>query len=87
MFSDKDRGLVRIQAIGLLDGTAVEDLGIGDVLVWNYGYRERVTRIQETSQHFLTITLESTSLDRVGESSDRRMRKDRLVARVEQGGS
>lgn len=69
---------IKLQGIyGHHEGTATKDLKIGDVIVWNYGYKSEVVEIIP-SKTGKTITFMLKSLDS-GNISPRKMGAERLV--------
>lgn len=69
---------VKLQGIyGQQKGTAVKNLKIGDVIVWNYGYKSEVMELIP-SKTGKTITAILKSLES-GNVNSRKMGADRLV--------
>ena len=69
---------VKLQGIhGEKQGTPTKDLKVGDVLIWNYGYKSEVVEIIP-SKSGKTITFMIKSLES-GNISSRKMGADRLV--------
>ena len=69
---------VKLQGIyGAKEGTPTKDLKVGDVLIWNYGYKSEVVEILP-SKTGKTITFMLKSLES-GNISARKMGADRLV--------
>ena len=69
---------VKLQGIhGEKKGTQTKDLKIGDIIVWNYGYKSEVVEIIP-SKTGKTITFMLKSFDS-GNISPRKMGADRLV--------
>lgn len=69
---------VKLQGIyGAQKGTPTKDLKVGDVIVWNYGYKSEVTEIIP-SKTGKTITFMLKSLES-GNINSRKMGADRLV--------
>ena len=69
---------VKLQGIyGAKEGTPTKDLKVGDVLIWNYGYKSEVVEIIP-SKTGKTITFMLKSLES-GKISPRKMGSDRLV--------
>lgn len=69
---------VKLQGIyGAKEGTPTKDLKIGDVLIWNYGYKSEVVEILP-SKTGKTITFMMKSLES-GKITPRKMGADRLV--------
>lgn len=69
---------VKLQGIaGQQAGTAVKDLKIGDVLVWNYGYKSEVVElIPSKTGKTITAMLRS---QQDGQIRPRKMGAERLV--------
>ena len=69
---------VKLQGIyGAQKGTPTKDLKVGDVIVWNYGYKSEVVEIIP-SKTGKTITFMLKSFES-GNISPRKMGADRLV--------
>lgn len=69
---------VKLQGIyGQQKGTAVKNLKVGDVIVWNYGYKSEVLELIP-SKTGKTITAILKSLES-GNVNPRKMGADRLV--------
>ena len=69
---------VKLQGIyGAQKGTPTKDLKVGDVIVWNYGYKSEVVEIIP-SKTGKTITFMLRSLES-GNINHRKMGADRLV--------
>ena len=69
---------VKLQGIyGEQKGTATKDLKVGDVIVWNFGYKSEVVEIIP-SKTGKTITFMLRSLES-GNVNPRKMGADRLV--------
>lgn len=69
---------VKLQGIyGQQPGTPTKNLKIGDVIVWNYGYKSEVVEIHP-SKTGKTINFILRSLDS-GEINPRKMGAERLV--------
>lgn len=69
---------IKLQGIsGQQTGTATKDLKIGDVIIWNYGYRSEVVEILP-SKTGKTITFMLRSFES-GNINARKMGADRLV--------
>lgn len=70
--------MVKLQGIyGQQTGTPTKDLKVGDVIIWNYGYKSEVVEIIP-SKTGKTITFMLKSLDS-GNISPRKMVAERLV--------
>ena len=69
---------VKLQGIyGQQTGTPTKDIKVGDVIIWNYGYKSEVVEIIP-SKTGKTITFMLKSLES-GNISSRRMGAERLV--------
>ena len=69
---------VKLQGIyGAKEGIPTKDLKVGDVLIWNYGYKSEVVEILP-SKTGKTITFVMKSLE-TGKITPRKMGADRLV--------
>lgn len=69
---------VKLQGIyGAKEGTPTKDLKVGDVLIWNYGYKSEIVEILP-SKTGKTITFMMKSLES-GKITPRKMGADRLV--------
>jgi hypothetical protein len=71
---------IRLQGIGMVEGTCAGLIQVGDVLRWNYGSLERVTAIEFTKTA-KTIICQTEYFTSNGElvQSERKMRVTRLV--------
>lgn len=68
---------IHLQGIGSHPSKAAGNVQVGDVLVWNYGYKSEVTSVTRTSPQFVAVML----LDwRSGSSDIRRLKLTRQVA-------
>lgn len=68
---------VRLQGLGTSKGTPVKDLKIGDIIMWNFGYKSQVVDLVP-SKTGKTITAMLRS-DSDGVVRERKMGADRLV--------
>ena len=69
---------VKLQGIcGQQPGTPTKNLKVGDVIIWNYGYKSEVVEIRP-SKTGKTITFLLKSLE-TGNLNPRKMRAERLV--------
>ena len=77
---------MRLQGIGMVEGTMAGLVQVGDVLRWNYGGLERVTAIEFTKTA-KTIICQTEYINSKGElvQSERKMRVTRLVNIVGSG--
>ena len=77
---------MRLQGIGLVEGTPAGELKIGDIIRWNYGSISKVVAIEFTASG-KTIKCKLESMDRNGNTEiyDRDMRVNRLVNIVASG--
>lgn len=66
---------IHLIGIGRVAATTADDLRVGDVTIWNYGYREVVVAIEPKGAQSLTVTIRS----RDGKDYQRTMRRTRLV--------
>ena len=71
---------MRLQGIGMVQGTAAGEIKVGDVLRWNFGGISRVTAIEFTKTG-KTIICQVECMNRKGEieTYERKMRTNRLV--------
>jgi hypothetical protein len=67
---------VRIQSVGMHIAKPASSISVGDVLVWNFGYTSKVTRIVSETPAFVTIEEQYDG----GKLYERRLKKSRLVA-------
>jgi hypothetical protein len=70
---------IRIQAVGWLPAIEASELEVGDQRIYNFGSTHQITKIEEASPKFLTITSVSTE---TGEEYTSRVKKTSLVARA-----
>jgi len=71
---------IHLQAVGNVPAIPAADLKVGDQLIWNYGRPYEVTAVRDASPKFMEIT--ERAVDGDGTEYPRRLRKDRLVARI-----
>ena len=69
---------IHLQGIGNAPAIQASDLRAGDRIMWNYGYTYTVVSITDVSAKFIGITERATD----GREYARKLRKDRLVAKV-----
>ena len=70
----------RLIGVGQVPAIFVEQLKIGDVVVWNYGSTSKVVGIKEITKKTVEITFEwEDEFDGHTETSTRRMRKNSLI--------
>lgn len=70
---------IHLQGIGRVPAVPAHKLKIGDQLMYNYGSVYQITKIEDASPKFFRIFEVSAE---TGEEYNRRVKKDRLVARV-----
>lgn len=70
------KNAMRLQSIGLVQGTPAKEIKQGDYLMWNFGHTTKVNRI--VSQTPKTLVIEETDTQS-GKIYERKMTKDRLV--------
>lgn len=70
---------IHLQGIGKHYAIMVCQLMVGDTLVWNYGAKSKVIAIDNLSKCYIKIT----TMDEKGNVYERRMKRDRLVAVIE----
>lgn len=70
---------IRLQGVGRVPATPAYELEVGDQLMYNDGDVCQITRIDDVSPQFFRIFKVSAE---TGEEYNRRVKKDRLVARV-----
>ncbi len=75
-----------LQGMGAVKGKPAGELKVGDVTVWNYGYKETVTKIVKQTKATVTVEVSYVS-ERTGvqDTATRTMKKTRLVA-ISEGG-
>lgn len=66
---------MRLQGIGLVQGTPAIEVKKGDFLLWNMGYKSEVLEIVSETKAMITIKERCES----GYIADRKMKKNRLV--------
>ena len=74
--TDKNPNAMRLQSIGLVEGTPAREIKQGDFLMWNFGSVYTVNKILSQTSKTLTI---STSPINKTEVYKQRFNKDRLV--------
>jgi len=80
----KDHGPVHLIGVGDVPGVPARELAVGDALMWNYGATYVVDEIRDVSPQYIQI-IEHPSGKPVAQTP-RRLKKDRLVARVARAG-
>lgn len=55
--------LVWLQSYGLCPAKPVEELAVGDVIVYNFGHTASVVRIERASAKFLAVTVLSNGVE------------------------
>lgn len=68
-----------LQHVGYKPAVKAETLKVGDVLMWNYGYTSTITKIIKVSAKSILF---ETKSDDSGNIHQRRLSKNRLVAKV-----
>lgn len=70
--------IIHLQGIGKVKAIPANELKIGSVIVWNYGYTSEVSEIAYSKTgKTLTVTLRSNT---DGKTYDRKLGSNRLVA-------
>lgn len=77
----REQRLVHLQFVGDLPGTPAAELAVGDHLMWNGGAVYVITGLREASPKFIEIT-ERDARKPDSQEYTRRLKKDRLVARL-----
>lgn len=68
-----------LQQVGYKPAVKAETLKVGDVLIWNCGYTSTITKIIKVSAKSILF---ETKSDDSGNIHQRRLSKNRLVAKV-----
>ena len=68
-----------LQQVGYKPAVKAETLKVGDVLMWNCGYTSTITKIIKVSEKSILF---ETKSDDSGNIHQRRLSKNRLVAKV-----
>ena len=68
-----------LQQVGYKSAVKAETLKVGDVLMWNCGYTSTITKIIKVSAKSILF---ETKSDDSGNIHQRRLAKNRLVAKV-----
>ena len=68
-----------LQHVGYKPAVKAETLKVGDVLMWNWGYTSTITKIIKVSEKSILF---ETKSDDSGNIHQRRLSKNRLVAKV-----
>lgn len=63
---------------GMQNAIEVKNLKVGDIVIWNFGFKSRVIEIVKETKSQRIVKLEP--VDYNGKIHDRRMGKERLVA-------
>ena len=69
---------IQLQGIGKTEARSVNNLKVGDVIMWNYGYTSEVVNIEESGTGKTRILLLKSNTD--GITRSRRLANTRLVA-------
>lgn len=72
--------MVHLQYVGDVPGVEASELSAGDRLMWNFGMVSTVVSVEDASPKFIRIVERAKD----GQDYTRRLKKDRLVARVGQ---
>ena len=78
IFSHAQENTVQLQSVGHCLGTPAAELKAGDKLMWNFGYTSEIVEIVKESKSFIFVKELSG-----GNIYERRLKKDRLVVRLE----
>lgn len=70
---------IHLQGIGEKTAVKAETLKVGDMLMWNFGYTSTITKIIKVSEKSILF---ETKSDDSGNIYQRRLSKNRLVAKV-----
>lgn len=65
---------IQLQSVGFVPAKLGEDVKIGDVLVWNFGYGTPVKAVLSESKAYRTFQIEEN-----GKLYERRIKRNRLV--------
>lgn len=65
---------MRLQGIGLVEGSPAVNIKVGDVLMWNFGEKENVVEILQETKKQVKIKIEYK-----GKYYERKLLKTRLV--------
>jgi len=73
---------IHLQGVGRQNAIFAGNIMVGDILVWNYGTTSEVLSIEDPGKAYIIITERYESWIKKGEllTSERKMKKDRLVA-------
>jgi hypothetical protein len=80
---------VHLQGIGLMNGKKANELEVGDITVWNYGYLETVVEIVKETAKTITVMMEYKTTEHMPyqyskvtgmAQAQRRFRKDTIIA-------
>jgi|TARA_R110002167_G_scaffold239503_1_gene444606 hypothetical protein len=73
------KNAMRLQSIGFVLGTQAKEVKVGDSLMWNFGSKSNVLEIvKETAKTIIFKTVGEN-----GYIGERRLKKDRLVCKLE----
>lgn len=70
-------GKVHLQSVGNVPGTPAENIKVGDILTWNFGYKATVTEVVKRTAKSVVIR---KRYDYNGKEYERRLMFGRLVA-------
>ena len=72
----RTKNVMRLQAIGNVQGTTASEIKKGDILMWNFGSKSEVLEILNETPKTITIKEKQVGASYIGE---RKMTKSRLV--------
>lgn len=72
---------MRLQGVGLVEGTPAKEIKVGDYLMWNFGSKSEVLAIKfSKTGKTLVATLKSyDTCNKIFKTSERKMTAERLV--------
>lgn len=70
---------IHLQGIGNVRAKPADELRVGDTTLWNYGAKEIIQSIEQTSKAFITVYVLPPYADRYATPQPRRLKRSRLV--------
>lgn len=79
IISESDPGAMRLQGIGVVEGTPAGHVKPGDLVMWNYGAVESVYGIERETKNFIIVKFQYLAKDGSLKISSRKLGKNRLI--------
>lgn len=79
IISESDPRAMRLQGIGVVEGTPAGQVKPNDIVMWNFGSTEFVLAIEQETQNFITVRIQHLSHDGTLKIGSRKLGKKRLI--------